>query len=68
MTGLLKNLQIFAKFGNFNEILQNNAKISKFLKIQLDNCVDLEKREKMSLLSHSEASIEPRTDPDKMHA
>ena len=45
---------------NFSKFLQNNAKISKFLKIQLDNLVDLEKREKMSLLSHSEASIQPR--------
>ena len=30
-----------------------DAEISKILKIQLDNCVDLEKCEKMSLLSLS---------------
>ena len=44
---------------NLKKIVQNNAKICKILKIQLDNLVDLEKCEKMSLLSHSEASIQP---------
>ena len=44
---------------NLKKIAQNNAKISKILKIQLVNLVDLEKCEKMSLLSHSEASIQP---------
>ena len=43
-----------------------DAKISKILKMQLDNCVDLEKCEKMSLLSLSEASILPRTNPRKI--
>ena len=47
---------------NLKKIAQNNAKISKILKIQLVNLVDLEKCEKMSLLSHSEASIQPKYD------
>ena len=51
---------------NLKKIVQNNAKISKILKIQLVNLVDLEKCEKMSLLSHSEASIQPIFDPEKL--
>ena len=50
---------------NLKKIAQNNAKISKILKIQLVNFVDLEKCEKMSLLSHSGASIQPIFDPQK---
>ena len=52
--------KILQKSGIFDEILKIDAKISNILKMQLDNCVDLEKCEKMSLLSLSEASILPR--------
>ena len=56
-----KNLEIL------REILQNDAKICKNSKIRIDNLVDLEKcnNKKMSLVLHSEASIQLRTDLDK---
>ena len=53
--------KILQTSGNFNKSLKIDAKISKILKMQLDIYVDLEKCEKMSLLSLSEASIQKCT-------
>lgn len=42
----MRNAQIFTKCYNFDENLQNNAKINKLLRIKLDDVVDLENAEK----------------------
>ena len=57
--------KIFQNSGNFNEKVQNNAKISTGAVQRCDNLVDLEKCWKMRLLSLSEVSIQKRTSPDK---
>ena len=48
-----KFCKILKKSRNFSKISQNSEKICKILEMQFANCVDLEKREKMSLLSLS---------------
>ena len=44
MLDFLKNSQIFQKFENFNEKMQNNAKISTGAVQRCDNLVDFEKK------------------------